>query len=127
MGIKSLWIEQPVVPTWGVEDFNPFVLGGIASHHIATNILVGLFHPSVCAPQRLYKRLRMGNVETVLFNNIAIEFFADFIVAKTMWYNCATTIVELFGPTHYQWDHGFSQHEIDQKIRFSKAENLNLS
>ncbi|MBA0728974.1 hypothetical protein Golax_025412, partial [Gossypium laxum] len=25
---------QPVNPTWGMEGFDPFVLGGIASHHI---------------------------------------------------------------------------------------------
>ncbi|KAB2005676.1 hypothetical protein ES319_D11G287300v1 [Gossypium barbadense] len=29
---------QPVNPTWGVEGFDPFVSGGIASHHIATGI-----------------------------------------------------------------------------------------
>nr|KJB44969.1 hypothetical protein B456_007G282700 [Gossypium raimondii] len=29
---------QPVNPTWGVEGFDPFVSGGIASHHIAAGI-----------------------------------------------------------------------------------------
>ncbi|CAN7085169.1 unnamed protein product [Brassica oleracea var. botrytis] len=80
---------QPVNPAWGVEGFNPFVPGGIASHHIAAGtlgILAGLFHLSVCPPQRLYKGLRMGNIETVLSSSIAAVFFAAFIVAGTMWY-----------------------------------------
>ncbi|KAG6540740.1 hypothetical protein Mapa_017876 [Marchantia paleacea] len=100
---------QPVAPAWGAEGFDPFVPGGIASHHIAAGILgilAGLFHLSVRPPQRLYKGLRMGNVETVL---------------------SSTTPIELFGPTRYQWDQGFFQQEIDRRIRSSKAENLSLS
>ncbi|KAG6513751.1 hypothetical protein ZIOFF_024087 [Zingiber officinale] len=60
---------QPVSPAWGAEGFDPFVPGGIASHHIAAGtlgILAGLFHLSVRPPQRLYKGLRMGNIETIL-------------------------------------------------------------
>jgi photosystem II CP47 chlorophyll apoprotein len=53
-------------------------------------------------------------------------FFAAFVVAGTMWYGSAATLVE-FGPTRYQWDHGFFQQEIDRRICSSKAENLNLS
>ncbi|KAK4375022.1 hypothetical protein RND71_005699 [Anisodus tanguticus] len=59
---------QPVNPVWGVEGFDPFVPRGIASHHIAAGtlgILAGLFHLSVRKPQRLYKGLRMENIETV--------------------------------------------------------------
>ena len=57
------------------------VSGGIASHHIAAGtlgILAGLFHLSVRPPQRLYKGLRMGNIETVLSSSIAAVFFAAF-------------------------------------------------
>ncbi|CAK9250578.1 unnamed protein product [Sphagnum jensenii] len=81
---------QPVAPAWGAEGFDPFVSGGIASHHIAAGILgilAGLFHLSVRPPQRLYKGLRMGNVETVLSSSIAAVFFAAFVVAGTMWYD----------------------------------------
>ena len=39
----------------------------------------------------------MGNIETVLSSNIAAVFFAAFIVARTMWYGSATTLVEVFG------------------------------
>ncbi|KAJ4699606.1 Photosystem II CP47 reaction center protein [Melia azedarach] len=70
-----------------VEGFDPFVPGGIASHHIAAGtlgILAGLFHLSVRPPQRLYKGLRMGNIETVLSSSIAAVFFAAFVVAGTM-------------------------------------------
>ncbi|KAM0066935.1 putative photosystem antenna protein [Helianthus debilis subsp. tardiflorus] len=80
---------QSVNPSWGVEGFDPFVPGGIASHHIAAGtlgILAGLFHLSVRPPQRLYKGLRMGNIETVLSSSTAVVFFAAFVVAGTMWY-----------------------------------------
>ncbi|KAH0851478.1 hypothetical protein HID58_094727, partial [Brassica napus] len=72
---------QPVNRAWGVEGFDPFVPGGIASHHIAAGtlgILAGLFHLSVRPPQRLYKGLRMGNIETVLSSSIAAVFFAAY-------------------------------------------------
>ncbi|KAM3359069.1 hypothetical protein P3S68_022002 [Capsicum galapagoense] len=72
-----------------MEGFDPFVPGGIASHHIAAGtlgILAGQFHLSVRPPQRIYKGLRMRNIETVLFSSIASVFFAAFVVARTMWY-----------------------------------------
>jgi photosystem II CP47 chlorophyll apoprotein len=119
-----------VDPAWGAEGFDHFVLGGIASHHIAVGILgilAGLFHLSVLPPQRLYVGLCMENIETVLSSSIADVFFAAFIVAKTMWYGSATTPVELFGPTRYQWDQGYFQQEIDQRVRVGLAENLSLS
>ncbi|KAL4271113.1 hypothetical protein AHAS_AhasUnG0022500 [Arachis hypogaea] len=93
----GIWVSDPygltgrvqsVNPAWGVEGFDPFVPGGIASHHIAAGtlgILAGLFHLSVRPPQRLYKGLRMGNIETVLSSSIAAVFFAAFVVAGTMW------------------------------------------
>ncbi|KAF3654003.1 Photosystem II CP47 reaction center protein [Capsicum annuum] len=79
---------QPVNPAWGVEGFDLFVLGEIASHHIAIGtlgILAGLFHLSV-RPPRLYKGLHMGNIETILSSSIAVVFFAAFVVARTMWF-----------------------------------------
>ncbi|KAK6768940.1 hypothetical protein RDI58_033815 [Solanum bulbocastanum] len=57
---------QPVNPAWGVEGFDPFVPGGIASHHIAAGtlgILAGLFHlsllllPELCGMVRQLPRL----------------------------------------------------------------------
>jgi photosystem II CP47 chlorophyll apoprotein len=54
---------QPVAPAWG-PDFNPFNPGGVFSHHIAKGTLGnGIFHLTV-RPQRLYRALRMGNIET---------------------------------------------------------------
>uniref|UniRef100_A0A8S0X3X3 Photosystem II CP47 reaction center protein n=1 Tax=Spirodela intermedia TaxID=51605 RepID=A0A8S0X3X3_SPIIN len=102
---------QPVSPAWGAEGFDPFVPGGIASHHIAAGtlgILAGLFHLSVRPPQRLYKGL-------------------PFVVAGTMWYGSATTPIELFGPTRYQWDQGYFQQEIYRRVSAGLAENLSLS
>nr|KJB08731.1 hypothetical protein B456_001G099800 [Gossypium raimondii] len=98
---------QPVNPAWGMKGFDPFVPGGIAYHHIVTRtlgILAGLFHLSLRLPQRLYKGLRKGNIETVISSSIAGVFFAAFVVVRTMWYGSATTPIELFGPTRYQWD-----------------------
>ena len=52
----GIWVSDPYGLTgrvqsinlaWGVEGFDPFILGGITSHHIAIGalgILVGLFH-----------------------------------------------------------------------------------
>jgi photosystem II CP47 chlorophyll apoprotein len=46
----------------------------------------------------------MGNAETILPSSIATIFFAAFVVAGIIWYNVVTTLIELFGPTCYQWD-----------------------
>jgi photosystem II CP47 chlorophyll apoprotein len=121
---------QPVNPSWGADGFDPYNPGGIASHHIAAGILgiiAGLFHLTVRPPQRLYKVLRMGNVETVLSSSIAAVFFAAFVVAGTMWYGSAATPIELFGPTRYQWDQGFFQQEIQRRVQKSLLEGETLS
>jgi photosystem II CP47 chlorophyll apoprotein len=78
-------------------------------------------------PQRLYKGLRMGNIETVLSSSIAAVFWAAFVVAGTMWYGSAATPIELFGPTRYQWDQNYFQEEIARRVRASQAEGVSLS
>jgi len=121
---------QAVAPAWGAEGFNPFNPGGIASHHIAAGILgllAGVFHLTIRPPQRLYRALRMGNIETVLSSSIAAVFFAAFITSGTMWYGAATTPIELFGPTRYQWDSGYFQQEIERRVEASLSEGLSLS
>jgi photosystem II CP47 chlorophyll apoprotein len=115
---------QPVAPEWGPDGFNPFNPGGIVAHHIAAGvvgIIAGLFHLTVRPPQRLYRALRMGNIETVLSSSIAAVFFAAFVVAGTMWYGNATTPIELFGPTRYQWDSGYFQQEISRRVEAGVA------
>lgn len=121
---------QPVAPAWGPEGFNPFNPGGVVAHHIAAGIvgiIGGLFHIVVRPPQVLYKALRMGNIETVLASALATFFFAAFVVSATMWYGSATTPVELFGPTRYQWDKGYFQQEISRGVQASLAEGKSLS
>jgi photosystem II CP47 chlorophyll apoprotein len=116
---------QPVAPEWGPDGFNPFNPGGVVAHHIAAGIvgiIAGLFHLTVRPPQRLYKALRMGNIETVLSSSIAAVFFAAFVVAGTMWYGNATTPIELFGPTRYQWDSGYFQQEINRRVQSGLAQ-----
>ncbi|GJW23026.1 photosystem II CP47 chlorophyll apoprotein [Tanacetum coccineum] len=91
------------------------------------DILAGLFHLSVRPPQRLYKGLRMGKIETVLSSSIVAVFFAAFVVAGTMLYGSATTPIELFGPTRYEWDQGYFQQEIYRRVSTGLAENQSLS
>jgi len=106
---------QPVAPAWGADGFDPYNPGGIVAHHIAAGIvgiLGGIFHILVRPPERLFRSLRMGNIETVLSSSIAAVFFAAFVVAGTMWYGTAATPVGLFGPTRYQWDDKVFNKEI---------------
>jgi photosystem II CP47 chlorophyll apoprotein len=120
---------QPVAPEWGPSGFNPFNPGGVVAHHIAAGvvgIIAGVFHLTVRPPERLYKALRMGNIETVLSSSIAAVFFAAFIVAGTMWYGNAATPVELFGPTRYQWDSGYFKQEITRRVQNAEAEGASL-
>ncbi|KAL5643533.1 hypothetical protein ACJX0J_003823 [Zea mays] len=109
----GIWVSDPYGLTGKVQAVNP--------------AWAGLFHLSVRPPQRLYKGLRMGNIETVLSSSIAAVFFAAFVVAGTMWYGSATTPIELFGPTRYQWDQGYFQQEIYRRVSDGLAENLSLS
>jgi photosystem II CP47 chlorophyll apoprotein len=121
---------QAVAPEWGPDGFNPFNPGGIVAHHIAAGvvgIIAGLFHLAVRPPERLYKALRMGNIETVLSSSIAAVFFAAFVVAGTMWYGNATTPIELFGPTRYQWDQGYFTQEIQRRVQSNVADGATLS
>jgi photosystem II CP47 chlorophyll apoprotein len=69
----------------------------------------------------------MGNIETVLSSSIAAVFFAAFIVAGTMWYGNATTPIELFGPTRYQWDQGYFKQEIDRRVQEEIAQGQTLT
>jgi len=129
----GMWVSDPygvtghiqaVAPEWGPAGFDPFNPGGVVAHHIAAGIvgiIAGLFHLSVRPPERLYKALRMGNIETVLSSSIAAVFFAAFVVAGTMWYGNATTPIELFGPTRYQWDQGYFQQEIQRRVEANIA------
>jgi photosystem II CP47 chlorophyll apoprotein len=121
---------QPVAPEWGPAGFNPFNPGGVVAHHIAAGvvgIIAGLFHLTVRPPERLYKALRMGNIETVLSSSIAAVFFAAFVVAGTMWYGSATTPIELFGPTRFQWDKGYFQQEIQRRVQANLAAGDSLA
>ncbi|KAG2252082.1 hypothetical protein Bca52824_082218 [Brassica carinata] len=110
MGIRPLWTNRKVQPrirqAWRVLTL---CSGGIASHHIAAGTIT------------------MGNIETALSSSIAAVFFAAFVVAGTMWYGSATTPIELFGPTRYQWDQGYFQQEIYRRVSAGLAENQSVS
>ncbi len=135
----GMWVSDPygitghvqaVAPEWGPDGFNPFNPGGIVAHHIAAGIVgivAGLFHLTVRPPERLYKALRMGNIETVLSSSIAAVFFAAFVVAGTMWYGAAATPIELYGPTRYQWDNSYFQQEIERRVETGVANGQSRS
>jgi hypothetical protein len=90
-------------------------------------IFAGIFHITVRPPQRLYRALRMGNIETVLSSSISAVFWAAFVTSGTMWYGAAATPIELFGPTRYQWDSGYFQQEIERQVESSISQNLSES
>ncbi len=69
----------------------------------------------------------MGNIETVLVSALATFFFAAFVVSGTMWYGSATSPIELFGPTRYQWDSGYFKKKIQQRVQFSLENGNSLS
>jgi hypothetical protein len=39
-----------------------------------------------------------------------------------MWYGSATTPIEFYGPTRYQWDSGYFQIAIERNVQLSLAE-----
>jgi len=120
---------QGVAPAWGPEGFNPFNPGSIAAHHIAAGILglvASVFHLTTRPPKILYDALVMEGLETVLSSSIAAVFFAATVTSGTMWYGSATTPIELFGPTRYQWDSGYFQQEIERRVEVSLFEGLSL-
>jgi photosystem II CP47 chlorophyll apoprotein len=123
MNPNALGVVVPTGFAWGADGFNPYNPSGIAAHHVAAGIvgiLGGLFHILVRPPERLYRALRMGNIETVLASALAAVFFAAFVVAGTFWYGSATSPVELFGPVRYYWDAQVYHKEIDRVV----AENI---
>ncbi|KZR74017.1 photosystem II chlorophyll-binding protein CP47 [Prochlorococcus marinus] len=116
---------ENVAPEWGAAGFNPFSPGGIVANHIAAGIfgfLGGHFQMLNRPPERLYKALRMGNIETVLASGCAAVCAIAFIVSGTMWYGSAATPVELFGPTRYQWDQNFYRTEINRRVQSAMDE-----
>ena len=69
----------------------------------------------------------MGNIETVLSSSIAAVFWSAFITTGTMCNGSATTPIELFGPTRYQWDSGYFQQEMERRAENSLNEGLSLT
>lgn len=135
----GMWVSDPygltghvqgVAPAWGSEGFDPQNPGGVVAHHIAAGtvgIIGGLFHIFVRPSEGLYRLLRMGNIEGVLASALAVFFFASFVAAGSMWYGTATTPIELWGPTRYQWDQSYFKQEIDRRVQASLAEGKSLS
>ncbi|KAL0903038.1 hypothetical protein M5K25_028276 [Dendrobium thyrsiflorum] len=86
-----------------------FFLSGVACFGFGAFHVTGLYGPGIWVsdPYGL-----TGKVQSV---NPAWGAEA-FVVAGTMWYGSATTPIELFGPTRYQWDQGYLQQEIYRRV-----------
>jgi len=83
-------------------------------------IIAGLFHLTVRPPERLYKALRMGNIETVLSSSIAAVSSRPL----SLLVRCGTVMPPhrlLFGPTAISGIKIFPT-EIDQRIQAGVAE-----
>jgi photosystem II CP47 chlorophyll apoprotein len=121
---------EGVLAAWGGDGFDPYAAGGIASHHMGAGtlgVVASYFHITNDAPLWLYKTLRMRNIESVLANSIAAVFFSAFVTSATMWYGSATTPIELFGPTRYQWDSAFFEREISARVETALNNGASLS
>jgi photosystem II CP47 chlorophyll apoprotein len=135
----GMWVSDPygltghmqgVAPDWGPTGFDPYNPGGVVVHHIAAGIvgiIGGLFHIAARPSENLYRALRMGNIEGALASGLAVFFFAGFVATGSMWYGTATTPIELWGPTRYQWDQGYFQQEIDRRVQADRAKGKTLS
>jgi photosystem II CP47 chlorophyll apoprotein len=53
------------------------------------------------------------------FQAVLLLYSKAFIVAGTMWYGSATTPIELFGPTRYQWDLGFFNKKLINEFKLA--------
>jgi photosystem II CP47 chlorophyll apoprotein len=121
---------QRVQPAWRVERFDPYNERRIAAHHIAAGlvrILRRLFHINSRPPLRLYLALKMRNIETALSSSIAAVFWIAFVVRRTMWYRSATSPIELFRPTRYQWDQRYFNQEINRRLNENLSKGSSLS
>ncbi|MGD1918431.1 MAG: photosystem II chlorophyll-binding protein CP47, partial [Pleurocapsa sp.] len=66
-------------------------------------------------------------IEGALASGLAVFFFAGAIASGSMWYGTATTPVELWGPTRFQWDKVYYQQEISRRVENSLAAGDSLS
>jgi photosystem II CP47 chlorophyll apoprotein len=93
----------------GADGFDPYNPGGVPAHHIAAGILgfSWSFHLCVRPSIRLYFGLSM----VVLNQYYQAVLLAVFYACRSSWYSVvrfSCNPIELFGPTRYQWDQGFS-------------------
>ena len=88
----------------------PFCYGSISSHHILAGCfgtIAGFWHISSRPGPNLYKLLNMGALEHVLSSSISPVLFSASVMSSLTWYGSATTVVELFGTTRYDWDNAY--------------------
>uniref|UniRef100_A0A3Q7EAM0 Uncharacterized protein n=1 Tax=Solanum lycopersicum TaxID=4081 RepID=A0A3Q7EAM0_SOLLC len=60
---------------------------------------------------------KLNILDNIIVNFDQLDFELSFVVAGNMWYGSATTLIELFGPTRYQWDQGYFQQEIYRRCK----------
>lgn len=117
-----------VKPVYSVIGLAPYCYGVISSNHIVAGffgIILGLWHVSTRPGPRLYKLLKMGNVEDVLSSSLASIFFTAFVISALMWYGSVSAPIELFGPSRYHWDNGYFSLEIERRVGLNNSIFLN--
>ncbi|RZC72696.1 hypothetical protein C5167_048177 [Papaver somniferum] len=107
-------------------------LSGVTCFGFGAFHVTGLYGPGIWVsdPYGLTGKVQSVNPAWVVegFDPLASHHIAAaFVVAGTMWYGSATTPIELFGPTRYQWDQGYFQQEIYRRVSAGLAENQSVS
>ena len=95
------------------------------------NFLNKLFNNQKCGTTTCFLNKKQGflqqealiirfKIQSDLIRNSKQKFFNKYD-------GSATTPIELFGPTRYQWDLGFFQQEIDKRVQSNLASGKSLS
>jgi photosystem II CP47 chlorophyll apoprotein len=75
--------------------------------------------PFMCSSTTTFIQCFTWEILKQFFQVVLPVFWAAFIVAGTMWYGSATTPIELFGPTRYQWDLGFFNKKLINEFKLA--------
>ena len=111
---------RSVKPVYSILSLSPFSYGAIPANHIVTGVfglVVSLWQISSRPGPLLFNIVLMTNLESVLSSSIATVLSISLISSVIFWYGSATSPIELFGPTRYQWDNGVFSLEAERRVK----------
>ena len=111
---------RPIKSSYSLNSLTSFTYGAIPSHHIVSGILgtlVSIWHLASRPGPTLYNLLSMSNIESVLSNSIPAVFLSGLICSGTMWYGGSTTVLDIYGPTRYNWDNSYFSLDIESRVK----------